>query len=163
MCFACTDLAGEWDDADPDLFDQRISRVKAAMAEEAGMSHEEDAVFDGGFKVPGSIFGRLFDYQKTGVPCLTHGLYSALSSWESLSPCLDILYMGLGACLSVGIGSSTEDARQPIAHLHSLPGRPSVQASSVGWRAPMGMLSCGPHQAGTLGQRSSRPVCCWQA
>lgn len=61
------DLAGEWDDADPDLFDQRIARVKAAMAEDDGMSHEEDAVFDGGFKVPGSIFGRLFDYQKTGV------------------------------------------------------------------------------------------------
>ena len=60
------DLAGEWDDADQDLYDQRIARARAAMAEEASISSEEDAAFDGGFKVPGSIFSRLFDYQKTG-------------------------------------------------------------------------------------------------
>ena len=28
---------------------------------------EEDVFFDGGYQVPGSIFSRLFDYQKTGV------------------------------------------------------------------------------------------------
>ena len=60
------DLAGEWDDADQDLYDQRIARARAAMAEEASVASEEDAAFDGGFKVPGSIFSRLFDYQKTG-------------------------------------------------------------------------------------------------
>lgn len=27
---------------------------------------EEDVVFDGGYQVPGSIYSRLFDYQKTG-------------------------------------------------------------------------------------------------
>ncbi len=29
--------------------------------------HEGDAVFEGGFRVPGTVYGRLFDYQKTGV------------------------------------------------------------------------------------------------
>lgn len=27
---------------------------------------EEDVVFDGGYQVPGGIYSRLFDYQKTG-------------------------------------------------------------------------------------------------
>lgn len=31
---------------------------------------EEDAEFDGGFTVPGRIYGRLFDYQRTGVKWL---------------------------------------------------------------------------------------------
>jgi DNA excision repair protein ERCC-6 len=30
----------------------------------------DDALFDGGLRVPGSIFGRLFDYQRTGVKWL---------------------------------------------------------------------------------------------
>ena len=42
---------------------------------------EEDVVFDGGYQVPGGIYSRLFDYQKTGklpeycslTPSLTTG------------------------------------------------------------------------------------------
>lgn len=34
--------------------------------EAAGEEPPPDAEFDGGFKVPGTIFNRLFDYQKTG-------------------------------------------------------------------------------------------------
>lgn len=33
----------------------------------AAAEHEGDAVFEGGFRVPGTAYGRLFDYQKTGV------------------------------------------------------------------------------------------------
>ena len=28
---------------------------------------EDDVVFDGGYQVPGSVYSRLFDYQKTGT------------------------------------------------------------------------------------------------
>lgn len=28
---------------------------------------EDDVVFDGGYQVPGSVYSRLFDYQKTGI------------------------------------------------------------------------------------------------
>ena len=44
-----------------------------------------DVEFDGGFKIPGTIYNRLFDYQKTGaVDCL---LLLALS----ISSCLKLL------------------------------------------------------------------------
>ena len=37
---------------------------------------EEDVVFDGGYQVPGSIYSRLFDYQKTGqLPENSHSLH----------------------------------------------------------------------------------------
>jgi len=36
---------------------------------------EDDVVFDGGYQVPGSIFGRLFDYQKTGMSFTFSGVY----------------------------------------------------------------------------------------
>lgn len=37
---------------------------------------EEDVVFDGGYQVPGSIYSRLFDYQKTGqLPQSPHNLH----------------------------------------------------------------------------------------
>ena len=41
-------------------------KKEAAKREAAGEEPEPDAEFDGGFKVPGDIFSRLFDYQKTG-------------------------------------------------------------------------------------------------
>lgn len=42
-----------------------------AAAEEAGEGEEDvekppDVVFEGGFRIPGDLYGRLFDYQKTG-------------------------------------------------------------------------------------------------
>lgn len=41
---------------------------------------EDDVVFDGGYQVPGSVYSRLFDYQKTGM--LLH-IYKeqAVNSW----------------------------------------------------------------------------------
>ena len=63
----CADLAGEWDDADDDLFQQRLARAEASITEEESISGSEpDAVFEGGLRIPGRIFTRLFDYQKTG-------------------------------------------------------------------------------------------------
>lgn len=38
--------------------------------EEVGGTLEEDAVFQGGFRIPWDIYSRLFDYQKTGVKWL---------------------------------------------------------------------------------------------
>ena len=65
---ARADLAGEWDDADDDLFQQRLARAEASLAEAASASGKtEDAVFEGGLRIPGRIFSRLFDYQKTGA------------------------------------------------------------------------------------------------
>ena len=40
-------------------------KLKVKM-EESGEEMPLDAEFDGGLKVPGNIFARLFDYQKTG-------------------------------------------------------------------------------------------------
>ena len=48
-------------------------KKEAAKREAAGEEPEPDAEFDGGFKVPGDVFSRLFDYQKTG--------------WTSPHPC----------------------------------------------------------------------------
>jgi hypothetical protein len=39
-------------------------------AEGEGKDEEEDVVFDGGFRVPGWLWGRLFDYQRTAVKWL---------------------------------------------------------------------------------------------
>lgn len=41
-------------------------RKDKAKLQAAGEELPPDAEFDGGFKVPGNIFSRLFDYQKTG-------------------------------------------------------------------------------------------------
>ncbi|KAK9815514.1 hypothetical protein WJX72_004939 [[Myrmecia] bisecta] len=69
------DLSGEFDDADQDLYDQRRRRYEqqqAELLEEAGEvdPEDEDVVFDGGFQIPGNIYKRLFDYQRTGVKWL---------------------------------------------------------------------------------------------
>ena len=48
---------------------------------------EEDVVFDGGFQVPGSIYNRLFDYQKTGTLHLlgpTVGIHAFCSHAQQL-------------------------------------------------------------------------------
>lgn len=66
------------------LIQQRQQRLQAGLEEEAVAQDDsvragvalpvddlhEDVVFDGGFKVPGSIYGRLFDYQRTGLKWL---------------------------------------------------------------------------------------------
>ncbi|KAL3138902.1 hypothetical protein ABBQ32_005724 [Trebouxia sp. C0010 RCD-2024] len=61
------DPLGEYDDADEDLYEQR--RHKYARGYD-NQDMEEDVVFDGGYQVPGGIYSRLFDYQKTGVKWL---------------------------------------------------------------------------------------------
>ena len=42
--------------------------------------------FDGGFRVPGSIYNRLFDYQKTGKPPHWDALQANVLSTESRLP-----------------------------------------------------------------------------
>ncbi len=86
------DAAGEFDDECDDYFEQRLARSWAASkrsrlatgvtADEAieveypenddGLEEEEggSVAFDGGFKVPSRVFGRLFPYQQTAVKWL---------------------------------------------------------------------------------------------
>lgn len=89
------DLAGEFDDADEDMYRQRqvackhrLKKKKADDGEVDADEKEEDAeadddedsdseedeedyvVFEGGLKIPTTIYDRLFDYQKTGVKWL---------------------------------------------------------------------------------------------
>lgn len=42
---------------------------------------EDDVVFDGGYQVPGSVYSRLFDYQKTGL-LLQINRETAVNSWH---------------------------------------------------------------------------------
>ncbi len=42
---------------------------------------EDDVVFDGGYQVPGSVYSRLFDYQKTGI-LLQINRETAVNSWH---------------------------------------------------------------------------------
>ena len=42
--------------------------------------------FDGGFRVPGSIYNRLFDYQKTGKPPQWDALHANVLRNESRLP-----------------------------------------------------------------------------
>lgn len=55
-------------------------RKTQARLRAEGSEPPQDAEFDGGFKVPGSIFSRLFDYQRTGLPQIFHCL-SNLRAW----------------------------------------------------------------------------------
>lgn len=72
------DLAGEWDDADDDIFEQRRARYlemqAAARVQEDGRPAPQppDVEFDGGYRIPADIYDRLFDYQKTGEACMRH-------------------------------------------------------------------------------------------
>ena len=50
---------------------------------------EEDVVFDGGYQVPGSIYSRLFDYQKTGSSCAQ--AWNCLQVVWTFLPCLHTL------------------------------------------------------------------------
>ena len=58
-----TDASGEWDDVDDDLYEQRVNAWEAGNA----LDPDDDIVFDGGYRIPGTIYSRLFDYQKTGT------------------------------------------------------------------------------------------------
>lgn len=87
------DVLGEWDDAEDEMYKVRLEQWHAkrgaltaadiapgqapgasAPAAGGGNAAEADAAedlmadvaFDGGFSVPGNIYNRLFDYQKTG-------------------------------------------------------------------------------------------------
>lgn len=90
-------MLGEWDDAEDDMYEARLEQWRAkrgavtaadiapgqapgAAAPAAGggdaaaVALDDDVMadveFDGGFRVPGDIYHRLFDYQKTGMaPC----------------------------------------------------------------------------------------------
>jgi hypothetical protein len=42
--------------------------------------------FDGGFRVPGSIYNRLFDYQKTGKPPCWDALHVDVPNEEGRLP-----------------------------------------------------------------------------
>jgi len=82
------DLAGEFDDADEDIYRQRqvaskhrLKKKKVDDVEEKGEDDDEEensgedeeddyVVFEGGLKIPTTIYDRLFDYQKTGVKWL---------------------------------------------------------------------------------------------
>lgn len=45
-----------------------MGQPKAAGADDAATGSElPDVVFDGGYRIPGDIYERLFDYQKTGA------------------------------------------------------------------------------------------------
>ena len=67
------DIAGEWDDADDDIYEQRRARYldvkEAARIQDDGTAAPDapDVQFDGGYRIPANIYDRLFDYQKTGV------------------------------------------------------------------------------------------------
>jgi DNA excision repair protein ERCC-6 len=68
-------------------------------AEGAAAADAADAVFDGGFKVPGSIWSELFGYQRTGVKWL----------WELHNQRAGGIIgdeMGLGKTIQVGAGPS---------------------------------------------------------
>ncbi|BDA48603.1 probable DNA excision repair protein ERCC-6 [Coccomyxa sp. Obi] len=89
------DVLGEWDDAEDEMYKARLEQWRAkrsaltaadiapgqapgasapaaggGTAAEADAADQEDLMadvaFDGGFSVPGNIYNRLFDYQKTG-------------------------------------------------------------------------------------------------
>ena len=89
------DVLGEWDDAEDDMYKARLEQWRtkrsaltaadiapgqapgasapaagggsAAEADAAGQEDlTADVAFDGGFSIPGNIYNRLFDYQKTG-------------------------------------------------------------------------------------------------
>lgn len=96
---ASEDEGGEYDDADAEYYEQRLERAvgsgflwqawgvdaaagasggggSAAAADaqqeeqEGRQRDEEDVVFDGGFRVPGRVYSRLFPYQQTAVKWL---------------------------------------------------------------------------------------------
>lgn len=45
----------------------RVRQWEESREGVAADDQEGDAVFDGGFRVPGNVYDRLFDYQKTGA------------------------------------------------------------------------------------------------
>ena len=47
------------------------SQAAADQARPPGEEKPADVVFEGGLHIPGDLYARLFDYQKTGVYCLT--------------------------------------------------------------------------------------------
>jgi hypothetical protein len=60
-------VAGEYDDADPVAFENRMQAYRDSNSRLAVSDESEDVVFEGGFRVPADIYNRLFDYQKTGT------------------------------------------------------------------------------------------------
>uniref|UniRef100_A0A061RWX5 DNA excision repair protein ERCC-6 n=2 Tax=Tetraselmis sp. GSL018 TaxID=582737 RepID=A0A061RWX5_9CHLO len=64
-------MDGDYDDEDDDAFDERVELyLDDAGREEAEAGSREDVEFDGGYKIPGTVWERLFEYQKTGVKWL---------------------------------------------------------------------------------------------
>jgi hypothetical protein len=59
--------AGEYDDADPVAYENRVQAYRDSNSRLAVSDESEDVVFEGGFRVPADIYNRLFDYQKTGT------------------------------------------------------------------------------------------------
>ena len=59
--------AGEYDDADPVAYENRVQAYRDSNSRLAVSDESEDVVFEGGFRVPADIYNRLFDYQKTGM------------------------------------------------------------------------------------------------
>jgi hypothetical protein len=45
----------------------RVRQWEESSEGVAAADQEGDAVFEGGFRVPGNVYDRLFDYQKTGA------------------------------------------------------------------------------------------------
>jgi hypothetical protein len=62
-------------------------------AEEEG--EEEDVEFDGGLRIPGRVYGRLFEYQRTGGAAC-----HAAKSWSrARDPAMQVFHMyGLAIC-----------------------------------------------------------------
>ena len=60
-------FAGEYDDADPVAYENRVQAYRDSNSRLAVSDESEDVVFEGGFRVPADIYNRLFDYQKTGM------------------------------------------------------------------------------------------------
>ena len=78
---------------------------------------EDDVVFDGGYQVPGSVYSRLFDYQKTGT--LLHiDREQAVNSWwghcmhSGYSMCHQSAQITHSMCTAVTAALQTQEANE---------------------------------------------------
>lgn len=76
-----------------------------------GEAGEDDVVFEGGFRLPADLYGRLFDYQRTAVKWMWElhtqragGIIGGESvaahaqpGWAWLGPCIDTIWLSEGA------------------------------------------------------------------
>ena len=62
-----TDARGVHDDLEDDTF---VQRQVASQFEQGDTKEEQDVIFQGGYRIPGYIYSKLFDYQRTGIKWL---------------------------------------------------------------------------------------------